>query len=282
MTTGGLPRYFSAAKSIGLCGLAWEDGIANQIMANPINRTHRILVFSAALVLMSAMNLAHAATLSFFIGPQPGTIPTVSGEAAGPYPGQLDGSSIGQFLCLDGDVVTYWGSTITGTEAHPETKQEDEAAFLGSLLLHDASQAGVILNSFTNPNPGPTYTQAFMNSYSGPITFAIWQIFGTLTPTQAANKPAETQTFVNLAETAYANIFSNPTSALYAEGQSFLQSVWIFSPLQQGSNQRFITAVGDEALFPPKTPDGPVAPEPGTVTMLATGAVLVIVGLRRK
>jgi hypothetical protein len=253
-----------------------------KLMAKPITHSHRFLAFSTALVLMGAMNLTHADSLTFIIGPQPNSIPTVSGEAAGPYPGQLEGSDIGQFLCLDGNVVTYWGSVITGTEAHPQTKQEDEAAFLGSLLLHDASQAGVILNSFSNPNPGPTYTQAFMNNYSGPITFAIWQIFGTLTPAQSANKPAATQSFVDLAETAYNTIFNNPSSALYAEGQSFLQSVWIFSPVPQGSNQRFMTAVDDAALFPPKIPDGPLAPEPGTLTMLATGVLLVFVGLRRR
>jgi hypothetical protein len=253
-----------------------------KLMANDNQHTHRFLAFSAALVLMGAMNLARADSLTFLIGPQPNSIPSVSGEAAGPYPGQLQGSDIGQFLCLDGNIVTYWGSLITGTEAHPQTKQEDEAAFLGSLLLHDASQAGVILNSSSNPNPGPTYTQEFMNSYSGPVTFAIWQIFGTLTAAQDANKPAGTQNFVDLAEAAYNDIFSNPSSALYAEGQSFLQSVWIFTPTPQGSNQRFITAVADEALFGPKLPNGPVAPEPGTLTLLGSGAVLVLVGIRRR
>jgi hypothetical protein len=253
-----------------------------KLMAKLITRTDRFLAYSAALVLMGAMNLAHADSVTFTIGPQPTSIPTVGGEAAGPYPGQLQGSDIGQFLCLDGNVVTFWGSVITGTEAHPQTEQEDEAAFLGSLLLHDASQAGVILNSLSNPNPDPTYTQAFMNSYSGPITYAVWQIFGTLTATQTANKPAATQSFVDLAETAYNNIFNNPNSALYAEGQSFLQSVWIFRPVPAGSNQRFITAVGDELLFPPKGPDGPVAPEPGTLPLLAGGGLLVLIGMRRR
>ena len=225
---------------------------------------------------------AHADSVLFYIGPQPGNIPTVSGEAVGPYPGELTGSTIGQFLCLDGNINTYWGSDITGTEAHPETKQEDEAAFLASLLLHDAGQAGVILNSFTAPNPGPTYTQAFANEYTGPVTFALWQIMGTLTSGEAANMPNGTQGFVDLAVTAYDTIFNNPTSALYAEGQEFLQSVWIFTPTPQGSNQRFITAVGDENLFPPNPPISTATPEPGTWGLFGTGFVLVFFGRKRR
>ncbi|HWC99574.1 MAG TPA: PEP-CTERM sorting domain-containing protein [Candidatus Sulfopaludibacter sp.] len=238
--------------------------------------------FSGALLLMAfATFQAQADSLLFYIGPQPGSIPVVNGESVGPYPGTLEGSTIGQFLCLDGNINTYWGSNITGTEAHPANQQEDEVAFLASLLLHIANQSGVTLNSASAPNPDPTYTQAFMNAYSGPITFALWDIMGTLSAGEAASEPAGTQDFVHTAEQAYTDIFSNPLSPHYADGQAFLQSVWIFTPTPQGSNQRFVTAVDDEGLFSPPV-NTPTTPEPASLALFGTGLLLVLVGRLRK
>jgi hypothetical protein len=230
-------------------------------------------------ILLMLMTLAsiplHADTYSFFLGPQPSPIPTVNGEAVGPYPGTLTDTTdntvlpFGQFMCLDGNISTQWGSTLTGTVSHPDDQEDDEAAFLASLLLYDATQMGVTLPSSSAPNPSPTYTQAFMNAYSGPITFAIWQIMGTLPPSVA--EPAGTQAFVNQAVNVYNTIFNNPSSPEYAAGQAFLSSVDIFTPTPPGSNQRFISVVPDTLT---------TTPEPGTWGLLAAG--LLLAGLNRK
>jgi hypothetical protein len=243
------------------------------------------LTACALFFLMTVVNSpVRASDLLFVIGPQPSSIPTVAGEAVGPYPGQLTGSTIGQFLCLDGNITTYWGSNIYGTEAHPVTQQEDEAAFLASLLLYDADQLGVTLNSFSAPNPDPSYTQSFMNNYSGPVTFALWQIFGTMTAAEAANAPAGTQAFVDLAASIYTNVFSNTSSPEYTAGQTFLQSVWIFTPTKVGSNQRFITAVPNDTFMSTvlNGPLNPTVPEPGTIGLLAAGCALIAIVYNRK
>jgi hypothetical protein len=248
------------------------------------------VVIVLALITLVSIPL-HADTAIFYIGPQPGSIPSVNNEAVGPYPGQLTDTSsnpgvvslIQQYLCLDGNITTYWDSTLYGTESAPDTQAEDEAAFLASLLLYEADQNGVTLNSYGAPTPDSSYTQAFMNAYSGPISFAVWDQGITDTPTGNA-EPAGTQTFVTLAQSVYTNIFTNTASPLYQQGQTFLGEVSVFIPTTgyqipgggtQNPNQSFITAISDDGFI-----GSVMAPEPGTLGLLAGG--LLLAGLSRK
>ncbi len=219
----------------------------------------------------------HASTYdSFYLGNQPNPVPVENGEAAGPYPGTITDTAtnttlpFGQFMCLDGNIATQWGANLTGgTVTHPTGQQEDEGAFLASLLLSDAAQQGVTMPSASAPNPSSSYTQAFINTYSGPISFAVWQVMGTLPP--GDTEPAGTAAYVTDAQLEYTNVFSNSSSPDYAAGQAFLASVDIFNPNPVGSAQRFIAMV----------PDPDPTPEPGTLGLLAAGLLLAGPALRR-
>ena len=236
-----------------------------------------IILFLMTLVSMPAL----ADTYSFYLGPQPNPTPVVNNESVGPYPGLLTDTtsntvvSEAPFMCLDGNITTNWGSTLTGTISAPVGASEDEAAFLSSLLISDAAALGVTPDSYTHPNPPNPYTPAytnFINNYAAPITFAIWQLMGTLPG--GAVEPAGTQAFVNQAIAEYNNVFNNPSSSLYAAGQAFLASVIVFNPIPTGSNQRFITA-----------PSSPLTtqsvPEPTTLGLLAAGLIAFGVGRKR-
>ena len=241
---------------------------------NPINCPRLSVVIILALMTLVSIPL-YADSYSFYLGPQPNPIPAANGEAIGPYPGKLTGTtthttvSTDPFMCLDGNITTNWGSTLTdGTISTPVGEAEDEAAFLASLLLSKAKALGVTPDSYAHPNPPSPYTPAytaFIDSYAAPITFAIWQVMGTLPA--GPLEPAGTQAFVNQAQAEYANVFSKPTSALFAAGQVFLSSVIIFNPNPPGSNQRFITAV--DSSFVTNTP------EPATLGLLA-GSLLCL------
>lgn len=231
------------------------------------------------LMLMALVSIPLQAntSYSFYLGNQPSPVPAENGEAAGPYPGTITDTTtnktlpFGQFMCLDGNVVTYWGSTLTGgTVTHPADQQEDEAAFLASLLLSDAAQQGVTLPSASAPGPSPSYTQAFIDGYSGAITFAIWDIMKTLPG--GVTEPSGAQAFVTDAQQEYTNVFNNSSSADYAAGQAFLASVDIFNPYPVGSAQRFIT------MNPAPDP----TPEPGTLGSLAAGLLLAALCLRQR
>ncbi|MDR3701978.1 MAG: hypothetical protein P4L56_20180 [Candidatus Sulfopaludibacter sp.] len=243
---------------------------------NPINLPRLSVVIILALITLVSIPL-YADSFSFYLGPQPDPIPAVNGEAVGPYPGQLTDTtthtivSTDPFMCLDGNITTYWGSTLTGgTISSPLGEGEEEAAFLASQLLSKAQALGVTPDSYAHPNPPspntPAYS-AFINSYAAPITFAIWQVMGTLPA--GPLEPPGTQAFVNQAQAEYANVFSNPSSPLYAAGQVFLSSVIIFSPNPPGSNQRYMTAIDPSFVTSQPTP------EPATLGLLA-GSLLFL------
>jgi hypothetical protein len=243
-----------------------------------INLPRLSVVFILALMTLASIPL-YADSYSFYLGPQPNPTPAVNGEAAGPYPGKLTDTttntvvSTDPFMCLDGNITTNWGSLLTdGTISTPAGESQDEAAFLASLLLSKARALGVTADSYAHPNPPSPYTPAyiaFIDSYAAPITFAIWQVMGTLPV--GPLEPAGTQAFVNQAQAEYATLFSNPSNPLYAAGQVFLSSVIIFNPNPPGSNQRFITAVN--------SPFVTNTPEPARLGLLA-GSLLLLGRIR--
>lgn len=243
-------------------------------MSNCKRRVSRLpLPLAVGLVLMALVSIPlHADSYSFYLGPQPSPTPSENGDSVGPYPGTLKDTTtcttlpFVQFMCLDGNVTTNWRTTLTiGTLTHPADQQEEEAAFLASLLLADAAAQGVTLPSTSAPNPGASYTQTFIDTYAGPITFAIWQIMGTLPG--GVTEPSGAAAFVTTAQAEYTNVFNSAASPYHAAGQTFLASTDIFTPNPQGSAQRFIT-MGSFASVP----------EPGTLGLLAAG--LLLAGLR--
>jgi hypothetical protein len=93
----------------------------------------------------------------------------------------------------------------------------------------------------------------------GPISFAIWQIMGTLGTT--GPDPAAQQ-YIQTAQYAYSHNLIP---------RSYLDRVLIFNPDQNGI-QRFITAVPDSAMVS-QTLSG--VSEPGTMALLA-GALMLL------
>lgn len=132
----------------------------------------RVVFRAVWLVGFSAVLSAHPAT--FQLGTDPNQ--TYTGLLAGPYPGTLSDSSATEFMSLDLNL------SATST---PDTPAEDEVAFLAAYLLQQGA---------------PSFNQAFVNNFEGPISFVIWLIMETLTPPDPA-----AAFFVNLAGNAYSN-----------------------------------------------------------------------------
>jgi hypothetical protein len=167
-------------------------------------------------------------------------------ENVGPYAGTLTGSDAVNFFCLDFNLVSYFGGSYGGTIAVPTTQQEEEAAFLGAYAIYKGS-------------PGSTPSE--VNLVEGPISFAIWQIMGTLGtfhPDPAA------QPYIQTAQYAYSHNLIP---------QSYLNSVMIFEPADH-SFQRFITAVPDNAMVSQTLSE---VSEPGTLALL--GGALTLLSL---
>ena len=169
-------------------------------------------------------------------------------ENVGPYLGTLTGSSAAGFFCLDDTLTATFGTAYNGTVAAPATQQEKEAAFLASYALYKGS---------------PSSQQTIVNSVEGPISFAIWQIMGTLGGT--APDPSA-QPFIQMAQYAYSHNLIPP---------AYLSTVLIFSPSNPGI-QRFITAVPNSEVA------SSVVPESGTVALVAAGLVLALPWYRRR
>lgn len=169
-------------------------------------------------------------------------------ENVGPYYGTLTGSSAVGFFCLDDTLTAYFGASYNGTVAVPQTQQEEEAAFLASYALYMGS---------------PSSNAGTVNSVEGPISFAIWQIMGTLgsTPPDPAAQP-----FIQTAEYAYNH---------HLIQQTYLSTVLIFSP-SDTSIQRFITAVPDNAEV------SSLVPEPESIALAAGGLGLLLVLARHR
>jgi hypothetical protein len=169
-------------------------------------------------------------------------------ENVAPYAGSLTGSGIVNFFCLDFNLVSYFGATYTGTVTKPQTQQEEEVAFLAADALYKGA---------------PSSTPGEVNLVEGPISFAIWQIMGTMGA--AAPDPAA-QKYVQTAQYAF-------THNLIP--QSYLDSVLIFTP-DDHTAQRFITAVPNNAM----ASSSPEVAEPGTMALI--GGALLLLGFRRR
>ncbi len=171
-----------------------------------------------------------------------------SGINVGPYPVTLDAAPALVF-CLDDTKTANWGGSYAGTVHTPNTAAEEEAAFLASYALYAGSPS----------SNGPT-----VSGVEGPISFAIWQIMGTLGSTPV---DPNAQKYVNMAQYAY-------TAGLIS--QDFLNSVFVFVPTDT-TIQRFISAVTRPAM------DVAATPEPGTIVLFGTGVMLVALSrLRRR
>ena len=210
----------------------------------------RSYIFAAALLCCLAVGPVLHASI-FTLGQDPNQLFNFqnTGENVGPYPGTLTGSNITNFFCLDYTLTATFGTSYAGTVAAPTTPQEEEAAFLAAYAIYQGS---------------PSSTVNAVNLVEGPISFAIWQIMGTLGTTPPDHA---VQQFVQTAQFAFSHNLIP---------QAFLNNVLIFKPANN-QTQRFITAVPNNGMVSPMIVSAIVSaavPEPRT-TGLVAGAVLV-------
>jgi hypothetical protein len=160
----------------------------------------------------------------------------------GPYLGTLTGSTAAGFFCLDDTLTAVFGTAYNGAVAAPATQAEKEAAFLASYALYEGS---------------PSSNPAIVNMVEGPISFAIWQIMGTLgsVPPDPAAQP-----FIQTAQYAYSHNLIP---------QAYLNTVLIFKPDNPGI-QRFITAVPNSAVV------SAAVPESGTLYLIVAGLLFAL------
>src|SRR5208282_487932 len=123
----------------------------------------------SAIWLVAFCTVLSASTVATFtLGSNPNQV--YMGTNVGPYPGTLTGTNITEFFCLNLNKSSTFGDSYSGTFSAPVGQAEDEAAFLAEYLLTKGA---------------PSSNQTFVNQYEGPISFAIWQIMGTLGTTPA-------------------------------------------------------------------------------------------------
>jgi hypothetical protein len=222
----------------------------------PSTRRIRIgLLWTAALCLAPVG--AGASTISFALGSNPNQDYTAAGdpqENVGPYSGTLIVNSVvtsySLFFCMDGNLGATFNTNpaYSGTVHVPNTQAEEEAAFLASWSLAKGAPSG-------NAN--------IVNTVEGPISFAIWQIMGTLgtlKPDPAA------QSYILTAQNAFSSGKLTP---------AYLNSVLVFVP-NDNTKQRFITAVRNDVLV-----NGAV-PEPGTLLYFGAGLLLIAASRLKK
>jgi len=205
----------------------------------------RILSSTFAGALLCCLAPGHSLRASTFIlGSNPNQI--FDGENVGPYTGTLTGSIATNFFCLDFNLTSTFGGSYPGTVVAPTTQQEQEAAFLGAYAIY---------------NGAPSSTPSVVNLVEGPISFAIWQIMGTL---GTVHPDPAAQQYIQTAQYAYSHNLIP---------QSYLDSVLIFEPAGHAF-QRFITAVPDSAMVSQTLSE---VSEPGTMALL--GGALTFLSL---
>jgi hypothetical protein len=209
----------------------------------------RAYTFAAALLCCLAFgHVLRASTIgTFTLGGDHNQV--FRSENVGPYAGTLTGSDVLNFFCLDFNLVSYFGGSYDGTVVVPATQQEEEAAFLGAYAIYEGS---------------PSSNPSAVNLVEGPISFAIWQIMGTMGTTAPV---AAAQPYIQTAQYAYSHNLIP---------QSYLNSVSIFEPTDHGF-QRFITAVPDNAMVSQTLSE---VSEPGTMALL--GGALMLLGWRNR
>jgi hypothetical protein len=186
----------------------------------------------------------------------------------GPYPGTLTGSPITLFFCLSANLEANWDTSYNGTESVPSGQQQEEAAFLASLFLSDAAANGITLTTSVDSNhiatlnetasPHGTDLSTFINNVQGPITMAIWQVMGTLpTAYGVTQNDPKAQSFVDLAGASYGAFATsmNPYDVVFVPGTSGIQSF-----------------IGVSIA----------TPEPSTLFLFGTGALLIALGSARR
>jgi len=131
----------------------------------------------------------------------------------GPYQATVDATRNLLIYCMDLHIATPLGQVFSGYLTHPQTANEEEAAFLAAYSL-----------TLGAPDGSATAVQ----SYEGPISMAIWQLMGTLGTTK---QDANAQPFVLMAQNAYTSGKITP---------AFLSTMYIWNPSTAGAEQRFL------------------------------------------
>jgi hypothetical protein len=218
------------------------------------NTRHWILKSACGLALTLFFPILHATTIQLTGNP---TF-AYDGILVGPYAATLGDDPAALVFCMDLHIDTYLRTTYEGSLSAPQTQLEQEAAFLASYALYLGAPSG-----------------GLVNLVEGPISMAIWQIMGTMGATPL--DPAA-QSYIELAHSAYSNNAITP---------AFLTGVSIWTPNQQGSAQRFVTANSDDstilgALGGTQSAGLSEAPEPGTLVLFGTGILLMAVSRIRR
>jgi hypothetical protein len=251
---------------------------------------NRLIALSICLCALLAFSTTLSAdTTNFILGTANlGTYTPTGGRAdqVGPYPGTLTivtstGSTVSTnslFFCLTGNQYAYsqeYGNVTTPLQAaSPLKEQEEQAAFLASLLLTKAAEFSVTVSTKI-PSWGNAYDKYV--DFSGgdltdfrtaidPIQTAIWYIMGTL-PSQdsalAGNLHSDTrvEALVKKAQNEFGGynydnvqVFNFVSSKCEPHGQSFI------------SVNTLTTAT----------------PEPGTMVLFGAGALLMGLGCVRR
>ena len=209
----------------------------------------------------------------------------LNGPADGPYGGTLVDLNSGAtlpgsiFFCLTGNVsyITPNENDSPGQSSlAPSTVGQEESAFLYSLMLTDAATTGVTLGTTgTGTNKTVTITggnQSAFEAFLGPIQFAIWYVMGTLPSTQASAwgySGTDTGTYAS----SFTNIKDDPTRQdvfAAAQGYTAFSQTNLFKEMVV-----FTTTSGGQSFIG-------MVPEPGTMVLFGTGALLMVLGCARR
>ncbi len=232
---------------------------------------------------LSTTLCASSTVLTLGNGSHDNPSPTYGGDYVPPYPGtfEVNGNPLDQWItavfCLDQNRTDYWQTSYTGVleplsslSGDPSFQSMEEAAFLASLLLSDARQEHITISIsgagtsaiLNQTDHGPMPMADFLNDIEIPISLAIWEIMGTATST--SHDPFVLG-FETQANNEWTNLLHDPSNAYT---QWLDSATFVFIPNGRDiDTQRFITVV---------------VPEPGTLVLLGSGALLLALGCTRR